>query len=551
MHANRSRVDLVAAGLLLAVMLQSARAATIVVDTLVDVVDAQDGVCSLREAWANADANGGGSADCAAGDGADTITFAAQLFSGEPASARIDLSPTHGTLQTGFGSGNLTIAAPAGTTLVIAGAGDHQLLRLGAGEDAFVARDLELRGGRGSGGGAVHVVQIGPVTFERVRFVDNVASSWLGGGALLRNLASGGAALTFRDCSFEDNHAPAGSGGALALLGDGSFDTRIEDGVFEGNSAGSAGGAVTIGIGALSDAGTPSVAIAGTLFAGNQADYGGAVHASAHDGAGRLRLSLVGAALLDNAATQGGGALSIVGGSEPEATSVQVRSSSFADNSVSGGKGGGVHAVDAQVLVDNSVFAFNTSSFGGAALAVDGSGSPPRRLHLAGNTFYRNAPLDSGATAPRSVSLVAGFPDSSTWSWTIAGNVFVRDQTVGGDADECMLQPAAPASPQVSGVANVADHGSCLFTAGDLLAPPQLELSSAGGIHPWTLVPAAGSAAIDAWPSDACNGIDGAPLADDIGGAARPQDGDADGSTDCDAGAFERRSAEVFANGFE
>jgi CSLREA domain-containing protein len=53
-----------------------AGAATIVVNSLADTVVSGDGVCTLREAVLNAERdNRSGSADCAAGNGADTITF--------------------------------------------------------------------------------------------------------------------------------------------------------------------------------------------------------------------------------------------------------------------------------------------------------------------------------------------------------------------------------------------------------------------------------------------------------------------------------------------
>ncbi|HRQ33847.1 MAG TPA: CSLREA domain-containing protein, partial [Anaerolineales bacterium] len=56
---------------------QPAYAAGIVVDSASDAV-ANDGACTLREAITNANADDqSGSTDCAAGSGADVITFAA------------------------------------------------------------------------------------------------------------------------------------------------------------------------------------------------------------------------------------------------------------------------------------------------------------------------------------------------------------------------------------------------------------------------------------------------------------------------------------------
>src|SRR5438105_5962250 len=58
----------------------SAQAAGIVVTSAADGAPADDGQCTLREAILNANSDTtAGSSDCAAGSGADTITFAAGL----------------------------------------------------------------------------------------------------------------------------------------------------------------------------------------------------------------------------------------------------------------------------------------------------------------------------------------------------------------------------------------------------------------------------------------------------------------------------------------
>ena len=528
-----------------------APAAIITVDSLDDTLDLAQPGCTLREALANANGNAASFPECAAGSGADTITFAATLFTGTPPVARIDLSAQHGTLQTSFSGGDLALQAPPGMQLVIAGAGDHQLLRLAGGSSAFVARDVELRGGRAAAGAAVQVAQPGAVTFERVRFVDNVASGWQGGGALLRSLASAGAALTFRDCSFEDNHATASGGGALAITADGPLPVTIEGGLFEGNGAAASGGAIAFTSGHSEEAGTSLLAIRDTLLVRNSAEYGGGLGVRAAAVDARLSVLLDGAAFVDNSAVHGGGVHLSGTSSEPNAFVLRVARSSFVGNSAGGGMGGAVHASDAAVLVDSSAFSFNTSTQEGAALLVQGDAEPFRMLHLAGNTFYRNAPLDPGASSARTLSLSGGWPDSSNWSWAIAGNVIVRDPATGGDAPECELRPAAPLSPQVDGGSNITDDPTCLFVEGDRLAAPQLQLSAGAGVHPWNLSPVEGSPAIDAWPADGCVGAGDVPLVVDLAGVPRPQDGDGDGIADCDAGAFERLPAQVFANGFE
>ncbi len=71
-----------------------ASAATITVNTATDT-DANNGLCTLREAIANANTDSqAGSTDCAAGSGADTINFNASL-----ANQTITLSQQFGQLE--------------------------------------------------------------------------------------------------------------------------------------------------------------------------------------------------------------------------------------------------------------------------------------------------------------------------------------------------------------------------------------------------------------------------------------------------------------------
>ena len=103
-----------ATGLCSLVIPGNAMAATIVVNSLADTVVSGDGVCTLREAVLNAERdNRSGSTDCAAGNGADTITFSL--------SGTIRLEAGLGSLGidsagglTIDGGGRITIACPDG-----------------------------------------------------------------------------------------------------------------------------------------------------------------------------------------------------------------------------------------------------------------------------------------------------------------------------------------------------------------------------------------------------------------------------------------------------
>ena len=164
------------AGLLALTPLAAQAGATLTVTTTADESNV-NGTCSLREAITNANADDqSGSTDCAAGSGADTIDFS------------VVGTITLGTALPSI-TGDLTISGPGASSLTI------------------------------SGGGLVRVLSMGAVTvnISGVTLTDGSAAN--GGG-----IQNDGGTLSIHDATLSDNVAISGGGiendgGTLALTG--------------------------------------------------------------------------------------------------------------------------------------------------------------------------------------------------------------------------------------------------------------------------------------------------------------------------------------------
>lgn len=119
---TRSKIFLARAGaLMLALACAGAHAATITVNTTSDAIEA-DGFCSIREAVANANNNAQTYADCAAGNGADSIVFDAIVFSAPQTIVLGDvLSLTDAQTTTIDSAGKVTLDGGNATTILSVG----------------------------------------------------------------------------------------------------------------------------------------------------------------------------------------------------------------------------------------------------------------------------------------------------------------------------------------------------------------------------------------------------------------------------------------------
>jgi Cep192 domain 4 len=187
---------------------------TITVNSLLDPGTIGDHLCGLREAIANANAEGDTtSGDCAAGTGNDTIVFSV--------SGTIALASGLPSIQ------NVVEIDGTGQTIAIDGGGTNQIVQ---NSGSLTLNNLTISNGdtTGSGGG---IFNSGTLVATNSTFLGNQAAA---GGAIF-NSASG--TMTVSNCTFSGNVSAAG--GAIQSGNGGT----VTSSTFSNNSAGGVAGA--------------------------------------------------------------------------------------------------------------------------------------------------------------------------------------------------------------------------------------------------------------------------------------------------------------------
>jgi len=211
----------------------------------------------------------------------------------------------------------------------------------------------------------------------------------------------------------------------------------------------------------------------------------------------------------------------------------------FSGNSAAGDRGGALFFETGDAIITNSTF-FDNSAVGlatddGGGGAIDHSTGD---MTIINSTFVKNSVATAG-------SVGGGIRGASggTGVLKIKNSLFV-DNDVSGANQNCGLK--AGANSPVSQGHNISNDNTCTANflkdgsdlngaSGTIVA---VTLSDNGGPTP-TLLLSSGSVAIDFVPAADCTDDAAAPLTEDQRGSGRPEDGDADGTADCDAGAVE------------
>lgn len=327
------------AGLVLAVFAASVRpvqAADILVGGAADVV-AVDSVCTLREAIANANADAdttGG--DCAAGSGADTISFAA------------DYTITLAGSQLPAVAGQLTINGngPASTILQADAAPNtatHRVLEVGA-TGSFTLEQLTVRHGfcdtACSTGGGVH--NAGTLNVIGSSVASNAASA-LGGGIYNEGVLN----VTGSACS--NNLAGDGGGG---IHNEGGAAT-VTDSTVSNNVAGSDGAGI------FNDAGT-LIVIRSTV-----SDNSGSLEGGGIDSGAGSTLTVTSSTISDNSSIFRGGGLFNDGAA--------TVANSTVTNNVTQWEGGGIWGGGSDGLTLSRSLVAGNLAFGSGGIEGDGS----------------------------------------------------------------------------------------------------------------------------------------------------------------------------------
>ena len=270
---------LAALGLIGSIGVSSALAASIAVNSLADVA-ANDGACTLREAItaANTDtASGAAAGECAAGSGADTITFSV--------AGTVTLSSALPDIST-----DLTVAGAGAVT--VSGASSFRVFNATAG--TVTLSGLTISNGTAVQGGGIQTTGSASLTVTNSIFTGNTATTSLAGGAIVNT-----GPLTVTNSTFSGNTAPNGA----AIYSSGAGVLTVTNSTFSGNAANGGGGAIvnsgtatvtnstfsgntaTQGGGAILDFAGPtgSLTVTNSTISGNTGLVGGGINASANE----------------------------------------------------------------------------------------------------------------------------------------------------------------------------------------------------------------------------------------------------------------------------
>ncbi|RIL07479.1 MAG: hypothetical protein DCC71_02860 [Proteobacteria bacterium] len=254
-------------------------------------------------------------------------------------------------------------------------------------------------------------------------------------------------------------------------------------------------------------------------------------------------LTLTRSTVSDSVARSGGGIFNVAG------ASLTLIESTVAGNTA-GENGGGIRNQDGRLTLIQSTVSGNAANgqngMGGGVYNEDTSGMPARatatlsNCTISGNASRFGAGLmnDEGKATVSNCTLadnttVGGGNGGGIYHRNYSGNARLRlglsilANTQGGGL-ECARDPSVPSNAITPTGDNLVEDASCQI-ANSWSGDPKLgELTGSPAYRPLL----AGSPVIDLGQNTNCAGVDQR-------GAARPKDGNADGSLLCDLGAFE------------
>jgi hypothetical protein len=299
----------------------------------------------------------------------------------------------------------LTLRGSGGAALtIIDGGGFGAPIRASSVLSGVTVEGFTLTNGGGGDGGGISLVNVADGTIRNCIVRDNANPDASGGGAYLNagtylventnfinNSISGGgsggglyiesATVTINGGSFINNSNPMGSGGGIEVL-DESATLTVSNALFTGNSAeDGSGGAIDVVFGA-------TLVVNGSTFTANgigatSNTFGGAIQA----GDGTL--------VITNSVFTGNADVAVSTGAAGSITS-----STFTDNLVAGGSGGGISLtlVDQSFTISNCTFTRNTADGGsGGGIFISGNAGVGTAT-IVGCAFVDNStPGGSGA----------------------------------------------------------------------------------------------------------------------------------------------------------
>lgn len=387
----------------------NASAATIVVNSLADNTTATDGLCTLREASANANSNSdttGG--DCVAGSGTDTI----------------DLTTLTGTITLGGTqltiSGSTTITGPGPSALTIDANNLSRVFYIynNASSLAVTISGLTLTRGRiGAGRGSVISNKGENVTLSNV----TINSSRPTNGVIA---ATSNGPLTIQNSTISGNTGGSGAGG-IYVLGGGSLS--VSGSTISGNTS-------ARGAGLMVRSSTNPVTITNTNFTGNTATsgkgggiflytIGGAVtisgstvsgNTTANRGGGISLYKLNAALTISDTTISGntstnhhGGGFSLYKSSAPG--TITIQRSTISGNQATGGNDGGglfLYKSGSAITLENTTVSGNTANSGAGINILNPSGGNSLTIRSSTLAFNTAASLGGNINGGNSANTI-------------------------------------------------------------------------------------------------------------------------------------------------
>lgn len=371
-----------------------------VVNTVADVVDANDQLISLREAVQAASTNApAGNAPAGDADG-DTITIGGVPYPLDPANGPLEITD------------DVVITGSMGSNVNGLG-GDVQLFTIDADGETVAFDSFDLVGGTAVSGGAIQIAAGSTVTLNNVNVTDNLGT---GDAATNGGAIDNAGTLTITGGSLTGNVAGGVSGSGGAIINSGTL--TVTDASFSNNNANRAGGAIeqrtneasmTLnnvtadsnevfdnpgngGFLHISQAGGADINM-GSFTSNTAANEGGALW----NGGGLMTVD--GATITDNIAAgvnafEGGGGIFNQGGT------LTITNTTIDDNSATGtsGSGGGIfNNAGGTLSVTGGSISGNSAQRAGGGIedrSLDEM-SPPAALSPAGSVTLTNVTLNN------------------------------------------------------------------------------------------------------------------------------------------------------------
>ncbi len=458
-----------------------AAGAMIQVNSAADV-QADDGVCTLREAVIAANTNtasGASAGECAAGSPSetDTITFAADYTI--TLSLGSELLINSAVNIEGNGRSATIIQAAACDPVADSCPQNHRVLRVDN-PGVVTLKSLTIRHGRCAG--------------------SCTETTTSGAGILNQNF------LTLDNVAIQANFA-SGSGGGVQNLG----TLTVTNSLFQGNKANNRGG----GINAANDSGYGGLSVTGGIFSLNTASMGGAIYNSADDG-----MTITASNFSTNSASFQGGALFYE-------VDTLISNSVFFDNNAENNGGAIYHkgSSAAPSKIVNSTFTANRSNlfvipddhYGGGAIFSSGYSE----LQIYNSTLYNNT-------------------NGGLYLWNGEGTqaTEIYNTIIGNNTNGDCVFDGIGLEHFTGDIYNIDTDGSCENASTHSVSNLRMGVFDAyGGATP--VIPLLyGSPAIDSGDPAVCADVNTVNNKDQRE-VTRPLDGNGDGAAVCDAGAFE------------